>query len=502
MRATRPLFRFDSGWLFIIAGLAVCAAGVLLPAQADLRALEDQLRLLQDEEARAYQRLAAHAEFIDQIDRHEPAIIKRLAATQLNLVPEGDKPVLLAAGETAPVTEWIDNTVVTDIRPGHVEPASTLSAWAIGPKRLWLFGGGIMAVFIGLLISPEPARRRSQRPAQSTAISNHAVSLRAPSDLRMDDCVNGDDGAFDAMFAADAEEQGRIDAMLRSLPATIDLEQPGELSQQEDTIDLEEDELPARSRNVIDDDASWHAAAAVEHASEVIIEAKEVARSAEQSLLWEGAVDSATPGTSADDARFCEDDEEQEKEDDDPTSSASTIADASTDDDDWSEADDRRMEATAMLLPEIDDVDEESESTPGATESPEHSPTAADATPVDGARAVDRPKSRSRRRVAPKNTRSTRDDETTSDEAPVRRKPASGAKRRIKPANDDATAIPFLRYRPHDEEDDDGSAAEDDEALTMLDDDDSSEGQTSADDADGDDVESGDDETSMKFRSD
>ena len=110
MRATGPLFQFDPGWLFIGAGLAVCAAGVLLPAQADLRALEGQLAHLQAEEARAYQRLAAHSDFIDQVDRNDPAMIKRLAAAQLNLVPQGDTPLLLASHEVSPVTGWIDST--------------------------------------------------------------------------------------------------------------------------------------------------------------------------------------------------------------------------------------------------------------------------------------------------------------------------------------------------------------------------------------------------------
>src|SRR5688572_12626858 len=97
MRVTRPLFLFDPGWLFVLVGLIVCAAGVLLPAQADLHALEQQLAQLQSEEARAYQRLAAHADFIDQVENGDPSIIKRLAAAQLNVVPDGDKPLLLSS---------------------------------------------------------------------------------------------------------------------------------------------------------------------------------------------------------------------------------------------------------------------------------------------------------------------------------------------------------------------------------------------------------------------
>ena len=156
--ATKPLFQVDPGWLFILAGLAVCAAGVILPAQNDLRSLQHQLMQLRAEEVHAYARLKAHSDFMDQVDRAEPALVGRLVAAQLHMLPASDTPVLLAKAEASPVTAWIDNTVKTDIRPTQATPISTLSSLANGPYRLWMFGGGIMSVFVGLLISPGPGR--------------------------------------------------------------------------------------------------------------------------------------------------------------------------------------------------------------------------------------------------------------------------------------------------------------------------------------------------------
>lgn len=171
-RITKPFFHFDPGWLFILSGLALCAAGILLPAQADVEALQRQLEQLRDEESRALARLKAHADFLDQVDRADPALIKRLAAAQLNLVPEGDRPVLRATSNTVPVTNWVDSTVSFDIRPPKPQPVSTLSRWATGPQRLWMFGGGILAVFIGVLLSPAPVRigrwRRTAATQQNT----------------------------------------------------------------------------------------------------------------------------------------------------------------------------------------------------------------------------------------------------------------------------------------------------------------------------------------------
>jgi hypothetical protein len=159
---TRPLFRFDPGWLFILAGLVTCAAGVLLPAQTDLDSLQRQLEQLRAQELLAYDRLKAHARFLDQVDRSDPAIVKRLAAAQLNLVPSGDKPLVVARSDASQLTDWIESTLDKDLRPPKLQTVSTLSRWANGPYRLWLFGGGIMSVFVGLMLSPAPTRIRQQ----------------------------------------------------------------------------------------------------------------------------------------------------------------------------------------------------------------------------------------------------------------------------------------------------------------------------------------------------
>jgi len=299
MRATRPLFRIDPGWLFVLAGLCVCAAGVLLPAQADLAALEEQLHHLQAEEARAYQRLAAHADFIDLIERGEPAIIKRLAATQLNVAPAGDKPLLLAAREAAPVTQWIDSTVHSDIRPMRLTGPSTLSRWATGSSRLWMFGGGIMAVFIGLLLSPEGSRRARRASASA------AASPVVPAQRTLCLAQEGDhesDGVPEAVGRSVIDEADDILARLAPDEDGASVEAPGTLlfdddddrmraagdggafaeddgAGDADTVDLTEEELTPCSRSVIESAAGERAGEDSRHraAAGVIIEAKEVA---------------------------------------------------------------------------------------------------------------------------------------------------------------------------------------------------------------------------------
>jgi hypothetical protein len=110
------------------------------------------------------------------VDRADPALVRRLAAAQLNMVPSDDTPVLLAASETSP-TDWIDATVNMDIRPPKPAPISTLSRLANGPHRLWMFGGGIMSVFMGLMMGPGGVRTPRLRTADLDAIDAEAATL-------------------------------------------------------------------------------------------------------------------------------------------------------------------------------------------------------------------------------------------------------------------------------------------------------------------------------------
>jgi hypothetical protein len=195
---TRPLFRLDPGWLFIAAGLSVCAAVMILPVQSDLHGLRMQLEQLRNEETRAYARLKAHSDFMDQVDRADPALIRRLAATQLNMVPEGDTPVLLAASASVPVTHWIESAVKVDMRPPKAAPDTMLSKLVNGPYRLWIFGAGIMSVFFGVLLGTSTVNApRASSPGQAA-----------------------DD---DVMLAADIDDDGGLALAMNEIDAANEL---------------------------------------------------------------------------------------------------------------------------------------------------------------------------------------------------------------------------------------------------------------------------------------
>jgi len=154
-----PAF-LDPGWLFVIAGLAMCAAVIIIPAENSLQALRQQVGQLKEEESLLAARLSAHASFLDELRRGEPALVRRLAAAQLNLVPEGERPVLLVRSASASVEDWIERTVREEAAASPRPARSVLAMLTEGPQRLWVLGGSILSVFIGLLIGPSISRAR------------------------------------------------------------------------------------------------------------------------------------------------------------------------------------------------------------------------------------------------------------------------------------------------------------------------------------------------------
>lgn len=148
------LLRFGPGWLFVLAGLALCAAGILIPAQSDLKQLQNQRDQLLHEEAILSKRIEARAEFLEQIEKQDPALINRLAVSQLNLIPAQGTPVLIAPSVGDPIDKWVDATIIAEPLQSRATIQSTLSQLAQGRYRLWLLASGVVCAFAGLLLDP------------------------------------------------------------------------------------------------------------------------------------------------------------------------------------------------------------------------------------------------------------------------------------------------------------------------------------------------------------
>lgn len=140
--------------MFVIAGLVLVASAALVPATYDLWVMRTQLRHLDAQEHENFNRIDAYSRFIRDLDSAEPQLVRRLAASQLNLVPRGERPLIVARSARQTPIAWVDATVAP-VRATVVPfPDSLLSRLTLGRKALWIAGAGVMCIFLGLLSAP------------------------------------------------------------------------------------------------------------------------------------------------------------------------------------------------------------------------------------------------------------------------------------------------------------------------------------------------------------
>lgn len=191
-----PLFRIDPGWPFVIAGLLLLVAGVLIPAQRDLQELRNTLEIHRALEDQSIRQLAAYDRFLNDLDHGDEQLVGRLAASQLNLMPKDERSMLLVPTLNATVTQWIEDSEPAILPNPPAYPDTLLSRLATGPRRLWVLACGAFLVFVGLMLSPSaPSSRRGvRRPKTETEPSPEpmpaaavATAVAAVSTLVIDD---------------------------------------------------------------------------------------------------------------------------------------------------------------------------------------------------------------------------------------------------------------------------------------------------------------------------
>lgn len=142
----------DAGWLFVLAGLAACGAALLIPAQQDLAAVEVKRDQLQAHSMASTRQLAAYDSVLQGLADQDPVLLRRLAANQLNLLPEGEVPVLLdPEGADGSVDQWVLESTRIEAAPDPVVRETLLARLSSGPYRLLVIAAGILCLFIGTL---------------------------------------------------------------------------------------------------------------------------------------------------------------------------------------------------------------------------------------------------------------------------------------------------------------------------------------------------------------
>jgi hypothetical protein len=152
MNSSRAALLFDPGWLFLIAGMALLGATVLIPAGEDL----DEARWLRDRalrvESHRQQRLTRYEEYFAALLERDPALVQSLAASQLNQIPVGQAamPGFSPMRASASVFPALEPPVLK--LPEREVERSALAKLATGERsRLWLIAAGSLCVLVGLL---------------------------------------------------------------------------------------------------------------------------------------------------------------------------------------------------------------------------------------------------------------------------------------------------------------------------------------------------------------
>jgi hypothetical protein len=156
----RPLFRVDPGWPFVLAGLALLIAAIIIPAQRELHDLRNEQRAIDAQESRVYARLQAYDGLLADLQSGDPELVRRLSIAQLNQIPSGEQSFLLTPGMNQTVAQWIDESVPDAAPRVDVYPDTLLGRLAFGPNRLWMIAGAAFLLFVGLLLGPEESRGR------------------------------------------------------------------------------------------------------------------------------------------------------------------------------------------------------------------------------------------------------------------------------------------------------------------------------------------------------
>jgi len=150
---TSPLIRIESGWLFLVAGMAVLMASALIPAYeelADVRWQRDRAAAL---EQHRIERLTNYESYLAAVERREPALIQSLAASQLRQIPADRSPL---PGTMRP--EVVNASVFPALEPPplklpeRIRNNSLLSRLTNDDRtRPWLVLFGGVCLLIGLM---------------------------------------------------------------------------------------------------------------------------------------------------------------------------------------------------------------------------------------------------------------------------------------------------------------------------------------------------------------
>ncbi|MEE2682189.1 MAG: hypothetical protein VX641_07450 [Planctomycetota bacterium] len=148
----------DPGWPWLLAGVLLMVSAAVIPSEQRLLREEAAVRQLEEERNHLRQVSETYVRFLDEVGRGEESLVRRLAAAQLGIVPEGAEPLVMLSGVTDPPTRWIERAAMVQLGQDQSTADATADSMLVsileGTGQLWIFGAALFLIFVGLLLGP------------------------------------------------------------------------------------------------------------------------------------------------------------------------------------------------------------------------------------------------------------------------------------------------------------------------------------------------------------
>ncbi|MCH2161592.1 MAG: hypothetical protein MK085_06925, partial [Phycisphaerales bacterium] len=152
MRRTRSLFRLDAGWLFLVAGLAMLAAIVLIPEEEERRLQTERLDALQREGEVLTDRMRRLAYSLELLEQGDQDFHERVIESRLRRIRSDRSVQLVAESINGSIGDWADGLGAPPQVASRPQVHTMLSSMLGSGFRLWLLGGAALSIFIGLVL--------------------------------------------------------------------------------------------------------------------------------------------------------------------------------------------------------------------------------------------------------------------------------------------------------------------------------------------------------------
>lgn len=150
----KAAMRNSYGWSYLISGLVLTVAAIVLPAHHDLAELQQKKAAIAEDYADLNQQIVVHQNFLKDLMAEDPKLHDRIVRMQFNQAATGVPVVIDRAAAKTPL-DWVAQrarqTRIVDIDTPRDSILTTLTN---GRNRLWLAGAGVFVIFIGLVVTP------------------------------------------------------------------------------------------------------------------------------------------------------------------------------------------------------------------------------------------------------------------------------------------------------------------------------------------------------------